>query len=106
MFDNIFLLTYKRCLLCYILSKHAKVAHELLEVAIVVADDLVRMVLAVEFLLPQHLHLLAHQVLFFYDVQILINLLRDESIVLVAYGALILLLPHVIRARLRILCEV
>ena len=81
------LLAKERGLLCEFASEHADVAEELLRFFAIVIDDLVRMLLAIESLLQQHLLFLACHAGLLDDVDVLIDLLSDHAVLLVAYWA-------------------
>ena len=90
--DQVVLLADYCCLLRNVPIKYANMTEELLALVTIVVDDLVRMRLAVEALLLQHLLLLAGLVRPLDYLYVLVNLITYHHLILVAQLALELLL--------------
>lgn len=87
MVDDVLLLAKERGLFRDFTIEHTDVAEEFLRFFAIVIDDLVRMLLAIETLLQQHLLFLASYIRVLDDVDVLVDLLGDHAVLLVAYRA-------------------
>ena len=92
MINDLTFLANEGCLLIDVSIEDAQVTEELLGLATIVIDDLFGMLLAVESLLKQHLLLLTHFIRLFNDIQVLVNLICDHSMVFIANWAVKLFL--------------